>query len=53
MKTGTLPSLCTCRHHRHSINFSATQGCLFLMSVLLGRDPEVESDTLVTVDLTC
>ncbi|MEZ5387475.1 MAG: L,D-transpeptidase family protein [Prosthecobacter sp.] len=52
MKAGAKSSVCTSRYHRYPINFAATQGYLFLMRVLLGRDPESEPDTLVTIDLS-
>ncbi len=52
MRAGGRPGLGTTRYHRYPINYAATQGYLFLMRVLLGRDPESEPDTLVTVDLS-
>lgn len=52
MRAGGRAGLCTTRYHRYPINFAATQGYLFLMRVLLGRDPESEPDTLVTVNLS-
>lgn len=52
MKAGARPGMCTSRYHRYPLNFAATQGYLFLMRVLLGRDPDAEPDTLVTVDLS-
>lgn len=52
MRAGARPGMCTTRDHRYPINFAATQGYLFLMRVLLGRDPESEPDTLVTVNLS-
>lgn len=52
MKAGAKAGMCTSRYHRYPINFAATQGYLFLMRVLLGRDPDSEPDTLVTVDLS-
>jgi hypothetical protein len=52
LQAGAKPGVCTTRYHRYPINFAATQGYLFLMRVLLGRDPESEPDTLVTVDLS-
>jgi hypothetical protein len=52
MAAGAKPGMCTSRYHRYPINFAATQGYLFLMRVLLGRDPDAEPDTLVTVDLS-
>ncbi len=52
MRAGAKPGIGTTRYHRYPINFAATQGYLFLMRVLLGRDPDSEPDTLVTVDLS-
>lgn len=52
MRGGAKPGLCTTRYHRYPINFAATQGYLFLMRVLLGRDPDSEPNLLVTVNLT-
>lgn len=52
MKAGAKAGLCTTRYRRYPIHFAATQGYLFLMRVLLGRDPDAEPDTLVTVDLS-
>lgn len=52
LRGGAKPGLCTTRYHRYPINFAATQGYLFLMRVLLGRDPDSEPNLLVTVDLT-
>jgi hypothetical protein len=52
MRAGARPGMCTSRYHRYPLNFAATQGYLFLMRVLLGRDPDSEPDTLVTVDLS-
>lgn len=52
MRAGARPGLCTTRYHRYPINFAATQGYLFLMRVLLGRDPESEPDLLITIDLS-
>lgn len=52
MQAGAKAGVCTTRYHRYPINFAATQGYLFLMRVLLGRDPESEPDTLVTVNLS-
>ncbi|MBK8091392.1 MAG: L,D-transpeptidase family protein [Verrucomicrobiaceae bacterium] len=52
MRAGASANVYTSRRHRYPINFAATQGYLFLMRVLLGRDPEAEPDTLVTVDLS-
>lgn len=52
MRAGARPGLCTTRYRRYPINFAATQGYLFLMRVLLGRDPDSEPETLITVDLS-
>ncbi len=52
MRAGAKAGLGTTRYHRYPINFAATQGYLFLMRVILGRDPDAEPDTLVTVNLT-
>lgn len=52
MRAGARPGQGTTRYHRYPINFAATQGYLFLMRVLLGRDPDSEPDILVTVDLS-
>lgn len=52
MRAGARPGMGTTRYHRYPINFAATQGYLFLMRVLLGRDPDSEPDILVTVDLS-
>lgn len=52
MRSGASAAVYTSRHHRYPLNFAATQGYLFLMRVLLGRDPDAEPDTLVTVDLS-
>ncbi|MFC5456613.1 L,D-transpeptidase family protein [Prosthecobacter fluviatilis] len=52
MRAGARPGMGTTRYHRYPINFAATQGYLFLMRVLLGRDPDSEPDMLVTVDLS-
>jgi ankyrin repeat protein len=52
MQFGARASQCTSRFKRYPINFAATQGYLFLMRVLLGRDPDSEPDLLVTIDLS-
>jgi len=52
LNAGAKAGVSTTRYHRYPINFAATQGYLFLMRVLLGRDPESEPDTLVTVNLS-
>lgn len=51
LRAGAKTSLCTTRYKRYPINFAATQGYLFLMRILLGRQPESEPRILVTVDL--
>jgi len=52
LKAGAKPSQCTTRYHRYPINFAAAQGYLFLMRIILGRQPESEPTVLVTVDLS-
>jgi len=52
LRGGAKAGLCTTRYKRYPINFAATQGYLFLMRVLLGRDPDAEPNLLVTVNLT-
>lgn len=52
LRAGARPGLCTTRYQRYPINFAATQGYLFLMRVLLGRDPDSEPNLLVTINLT-
>ncbi len=52
MAAGAKSSYCTTRYKRYPINFAATQGYLFLMRIILGRQPDSEPHTLVTVDLT-
>lgn len=52
LKAGASPGKCTTRYHRYPINFAATQGYLFLMRIILGRQPESEPEILVTVDLS-
>lgn len=52
LRGGAKPGLGTTRYHRYPINFAATQGYLFLMRVLLGRDPDSEPNLLVTINLT-
>lgn len=52
LRHGASPSKCTTRYHRYPINFAATQGYLFLMRIILGRQPESEPEVLVTVDLS-
>jgi hypothetical protein len=52
IRYGASPAKCTTRYHRYPINFAATQGYLFLMRIILGRQPESEPEVLVTVDLS-
>lgn len=52
MRWGASASRCTTRYHRYPINFAANQGYLFLMRIILGRQPESEPQVLVTVDLS-
>lgn len=52
LKAGASPGKCTTRYHRYPINFAATQGYLFLMRIILGRQPESEPEILVIVDLS-
>jgi lipoprotein-anchoring transpeptidase ErfK/SrfK len=52
MRAGARADIYTTRYLRYPINFAATQGYLFLMRVLLGRDPDSEPSVLVTVDLS-
>lgn len=52
LRAGASPAKCTTRYHRYPINFAATQGYLFLMRIILGRQPESEPEVLVTVDLS-
>lgn len=52
LRAGAKVDLCTTRDHRYPINFAAEQGYLFLMRIILGRQPESEPEILVTVDLT-
>lgn len=52
IRHGASPAKCTTRYHRYPINFAATQGYLFLMRIILGRQPESEPEVLVTVDLS-
>jgi len=52
MRAGAKPGMGTTRYHRYPINFASTQGYLFLMRVLLGRDPDSEPNILVTIDLS-
>ncbi|MCX6853485.1 MAG: L,D-transpeptidase family protein [Verrucomicrobia bacterium] len=52
LRSGASPSKCTTRYHRYPINFAAEQGYLFLMRIILGRQPESEPEILVTIDLS-
>jgi len=52
LRAGAKTSYCTTRYKRYPINFAATQGYLFLMRIILGRQPESEPEILVTVNLT-
>ncbi len=52
LRWGAKSDRCTTRYHRYPINFAATQGYLFLMRIILGRQPESEPETLVTIDLS-
>lgn len=52
MKAGAKTNSYTYRYKKYPINFAAIQQYLFLMRVLLGRDPESEPDILVTIDLS-
>jgi hypothetical protein len=52
LRWGASPSRCTTRYHRYPINFAASQGYLFLMRIILGRQPESEPQILVTIDLS-
>ncbi len=52
LRSGASTSKCTTRYHRYPINFAAEQGYLFLMRIILGRQPESEPEILVTIDLS-
>lgn len=52
IQAGAKASLCTTRYKRYPINFAATQGYLFLMRIILGRQPDSEPEILVTINLT-
>lgn len=52
MQHGANTSTCTKKFSRYPINFAATQQYIFLMRVLLGRSPDAEPDTLITIDLS-
>jgi hypothetical protein len=42
----------TLPHYRYAINFAADKHYLYVMRILLGRDPEREPRVLITVDLS-
>ncbi|HYF37488.1 MAG TPA: ankyrin repeat domain-containing protein, partial [Prosthecobacter sp.] len=44
MRAGAKANICTTRYKRYPINFAATQGYLFLMRIILGRQPESEPE---------
>lgn len=52
MRAGASTDKHTKINRRYPINFACTQGYLFLMRVLLGRDPDAEPAMRVTVDLS-
>jgi L,D-transpeptidase catalytic domain/Ankyrin repeats (3 copies) len=52
LRAGASAAKCTTRYHRYPINFAAEQGYLFLMRIILGRQPESEPQILVTIDLS-
>lgn len=52
LRHGAKTSTCTKKFSRYPINFAATQRYIFLMRVLLGRSPDAEPDTLITIDLS-
>jgi hypothetical protein len=52
LRSGASTSKGTTRYHRYPINLAADQGYLFLMRILLGRQPESEPEVLVTIDLS-
>jgi hypothetical protein len=52
IRAGAKSNLCTTRYKRYPINFAATQGYLFLMRIILGRQPDSEPQILVTINLT-
>ena len=52
LRAGAKTNAYTSRYKKYPINFAAVQGYLFLMRVLLGRDPDSEPDILVTIDLS-
>jgi hypothetical protein len=49
---GARTNVCTMREKRYPINFAAVQGYLFLMRIILGRQPDSEPEILVTIDLS-
>ena len=42
----------TLPHYRYAINFAADKHYLYVMRILLGRDPEREPHVLITIDLS-
>jgi len=52
LRAGASTDKHTTLNRRYPINFACTQGYLFLMRVLLGRDPDSEPAMRVTVDLS-
>ncbi len=52
LRLGAKTNAFTTRDKRYPINFAATQGYLFVMRIILGRQPESEPQVLVTIDLS-
>ncbi|MFZ4767097.1 MAG: L,D-transpeptidase family protein, partial [Roseimicrobium sp.] len=52
LRWGANKQLHTLPHYRYPINFAADKRYLYIMRLLLGRDPESEPHVLVTVDLS-
>jgi hypothetical protein len=52
VKNGARKNAHTLPGYRYPINMAAGRGYLFIMRVLLGRDPDEEPARLITVDLT-
>ena len=52
MQWGASKDKFTLPHYRYAINFAADQRYLYVMRLLLGRDPEREPRVLITVDLS-
>lgn len=52
LRAGASTDKHTTINRRYPINFACTQGYIFLMRVLLGRDPDSEPAMRVTVDLS-